>query len=61
MNKLWSPWRSQYIETFKDKTEHGDCILCEVSKEEVADPENLLIDKGDLTFTVLNLFPYNNG
>jgi len=61
MNKLWSPWRSQYIETFKDKTEHGGCILCEVSKEEVADPENLLIDKGDLTFTVLNLFPYNNG
>ncbi len=25
------------------------------------DENNLIVDKGDLTFTVLNLFPYNNG
>jgi ATP adenylyltransferase len=60
MNKLWSPWRSQYIDSFlKEKVE--GCILCEVSKEETGDLSNLLIEKGELTFTVLNLYPYNNG
>lgn len=61
MNKLWSPWRSQYIDSFLDKHKKESCILCDMSRDNADDPQNLLIDKGELTFTVLNLYPYNNG
>ncbi len=61
MEKLWSPWRSQYIELIKENDKSQGCILCNISKQNLSDPENLLVDKGELTFTVLNLYPYNNG
>ena len=61
MEKLWSPWRSQYIDSIQDKDKAQGCVLCAASKKKVDDPENLLVDKGELTFTVLNLYPYNNG
>lgn len=61
MNKLWSPWRSQYIDSFLDKNKNEGCIFCEMAKRQIEDLENLLIEKGKLTFTVLNLYPYNNG
>jgi ATP adenylyltransferase len=61
MNKLWSPWRSQYIDSIKDKDDSNECVLCRTAKLEVNDPENLLIEKGKYTFTVLNLYPYNSG
>lgn len=61
MEKLWSPWRSQYIDSIKDNDKSLGCIFCNVSKLNVDDPANLLVNKGKLTFTVLNLYPYNNG
>jgi ATP adenylyltransferase len=61
MEKLWSPWRTQYIESFKDKTTKSGCFLCDAAKLNVEDADNLLIHKGPLTFTILNLYPYNNG
>lgn len=60
MEKLWSPWRSQYIDSFKKEKDEG-CIFCEMQKLNADDESNLLIEKGKLTFTVLNLYPYNNG
>ena len=61
MEKLWSPWRSQYIDSFKDKTPKSGCFLCDASKQNVEDSDNLLVHKGKLVFTILNLYPYNNG
>jgi len=61
MNKLWSPWRSQYIDSFKDKSAKTDCFLCDYAKLNADGADNLLIQKGALTFTILNLYPYNNG
>ncbi len=61
MNKLWSPWRSQYIDSIKEKDESTKCVFCSVSQKDIDDTVNLLVDKGKLTFTVLNLYPYNNG
>jgi len=61
MEKLWSPWRSKYIESLKEKKDDDKCIFCEAAKNDVNDPENLLVRKGELTFTLLNLYPYNNG
>jgi len=61
MNNLWSPWRSKYIESFKNENEKGSCIFCEVLDKEITDDNNLLVTKSSLTITMLNLYPYNNG
>ncbi len=61
MKKLWSPWRSQYIDSFKDKIPKTGCFLCDAAKLDAEDSENFLVYKGRLTFTILNLYPYNNG
>jgi ATP adenylyltransferase len=61
MEKLWSPWRSQYISSFKDKDKKNSCIFCGMINHDKNDPENLLVENGVKTLTVLNLFPYNNG
>ncbi len=61
MEKLWSPWRSQYIEAFKDAKTNPGCVFCNAAKEELASQNSLLVEKGEFTFTVLNLYPYNNG
>ena len=61
MNNLWSPWRSKYIESFKNENEKGSCIFCEVLDKEITDDNNLLVTKSFLTITMLNLYPYNNG
>lgn len=59
MDKLWSPWRSQYIESIKIKDDK--CVFCSMSEGTIENPDSLIINKGTNTFTVLNLFPYNNG
>ncbi len=61
MKNLWSPWRSQYIESFKNEKSNDECIFCSASKLDINDSTNLLVNKSNLTFTMLNLYPYNNG
>lgn len=61
MEKLWSPWRSQYIDSFKNNDKENDCVFCRMEDKEESDLSNLIVNKGPLTFTVLNLYPYNNG
>ncbi len=61
MEKLWSPWRSKYIESFKSDTDKTKCIFCQMLTLDPKDKDNLLVDVGGHTFTVLNLYPYNNG
>lgn len=61
MDKLWSPWRSKYIESFKSDSDKSKCIFCQMRDLNPDDQSNLLVDKGLNTFTVLNLYPYNNG
>jgi len=36
-------------------------VFCAMSKDDNDNPDSLIINRGDSTFTVLNLFPYNNG
>jgi ATP adenylyltransferase len=62
MDKLWSPWRSQYIESFKEKkTEKTGCVFCGSVGDNLDDRESLVVLKGETSFTMLNLYPYNNG
>ena len=61
MDKIWSPWRSKYIESFKSDEDKTKCIFCQMLDLDPLDINNLLVDKGEYTFTILNLYPYNNG
>ncbi|RMD46824.1 MAG: HIT domain-containing protein [Aquificota bacterium] len=57
MKKLFSPWRSQYIEEF-DKQE--GCFLCNAYKSK-DDEKNLVLYRGERAFIIMNLYPYNAG
>lgn len=61
MNRLWSPWRSKYIESFSSDEDKSKCIFCGMLDFDVNDLDNLVVDRGEFTITVLNLYPYNNG
>ncbi|MBN8729499.1 MAG: HIT domain-containing protein [Acidobacteria bacterium] len=58
MDRLWTPWRYQYISSAPAPPE--GCIFC--TKPAAQDDEaNLILHRGRHAFALLNLFPYNNG
>lgn len=61
MDKMWSPWRSQYIASFAEEKKAGGCIFCAAAAEPMESESSLVVHNGRLTITVLNLYPYNNG
>ncbi len=61
MEKMWSPWRSNYIESFKTKEEDEKCIFCGNKKVDLEDNNSLVVYEGQKVFITMNLYPYNNG
>lgn len=59
MERLWAPWRMQYIEQIDDPADEG-CIFCG-KPEENDDEKNLILHRSSHCFVIMNLFPYNNG
>jgi ATP adenylyltransferase len=65
MERLWSPWRLEYVTGPKS----ADCVFCLRSdapaKEGVADGDAgqraLIVHEGRDCYVILNLYPYNNG
>ena len=57
MERLWAPWRIEYIRS--NKTEHG-CIFCNKPQEN-NDLKNLILYRGTTAFIIMNYYPYNNG
>ena len=61
MDRLWAPWRLQYVVQAKDQDPDAHaCFICR-NLEGPNDEENLLVWRGDLCCCILNRFPYNNG
>ena len=58
MNHIWSPWRMKYIEN-TEKKEEG-CVFCNAHAKE-DDTTTLIAFRGQLTFVILNLYPYTSG
>lgn len=56
MERLWAPWRIEYIRQEKPE----GCIFCDKPREN-KDAENLILYRGKLNFVIMNLFPYNPG
>jgi ATP adenylyltransferase len=65
-DRLWAPWRLAYItgEAAPDPDEPppGTCFLCHYLAGPVeSDPRRLILERGPLTVSILNRYPYNNG
>lgn len=59
MKRLWTPWRMEYI--LSDKKDHvTGCLFCTKAQEN-RDRDNFVLRRSQLTYTILNLYPYNNG
>jgi len=55
MDRIWAPWRMQYIEHKKPE----GCIFCDVPDK--SDEERFILHRGEHALLMLNGFPYNNG
>lgn len=59
MERLWAPWRAEYIKKATSGEEEG-CFLCDAWKSD--EPEKLwVVHKSSLSFVILNIYPYNAG
>jgi ATP adenylyltransferase len=57
MDRLWTPWRFEYI---RGISESEECVFCRILSQH-RDSENLVLWRGRHAFIILNLFPYTSG
>ena len=58
---MWAPWRMAYVA----KEHEGDydgpsCVFCRLPRDD-DDARALILERGAHAFTIMNLYPYNNG
>jgi ATP adenylyltransferase len=58
MERLWTPWRSDYVTKGGDRS---SCFLCDHLARPDDEEAALLLHKGERTLIVLNKYPYNTG
>lgn len=60
MERIWSPWRSHFINSPKDETATDSPFTLAFNQPE-RDQETYLLHRGTLGFIILNRYPYNAG
>ena len=62
MKRMWSPWRSKYIEGFKNppKRKSSRSLFTRALRSK-DDDRHLIVWRGPLCFVIMNLYPYNSG
>ncbi len=71
MQKLWAPWRMEYIRAAAKDEAPGTkgkgkrprsrgCLFCTLKRSR-DDESDLILYRGKLGFVVMNRYPYNNG
>lgn len=58
MQRLWTPHRMVYIADTHQPDEH-DCPFCHAPS--LDDEQALIVYRGETSYALLNLYPYNNG
>ena len=59
MERLWSPWRHEYIATAASQMSQDErCIFCEAQTQPENDEKNFVLHRGAHNFVILNLYPY---
>jgi len=62
MNRMYSPWREVYMQSFKDDkppTRDGKSVFADIPPED--DEKRLVLYRGKRCFIIMNLYPYNCG
>ena len=60
MDRLWSPWRMEYIESAKDG-EPERCVFCDLLAGAGDPSEHRMLHRDALAWVTLAKFPYNPG
>ncbi len=60
MERLWAPWRIEYISGQRGRESKTGCVFCDAVDEQ-DDASRLVLGRGRNVFTIMNLFPYTNG
>ncbi len=67
MDRLWTPWRYQYItgesgeSSGDDSSSNTYCIFCTLPQDPAQDERNFILHRARHNFIVLNLYPYTSG
>ena len=56
MDRLWAPWRLEYVQ---GADEIEGCVFCHAAEGD--DEEQLVVHRGERAFVLLNKFPYTSG
>jgi ATP adenylyltransferase len=60
MDRLWAPWRLEYLAAAKSSDTDAPCFLCRAFSEN-DDDRNHVVLRTAYSAVVLNRYPYNNG
>ncbi len=68
LENLWAGWRSEYIaeatareRSGSDSHDERGCVFCRLAASGPPSEENLVVWRGDVTFAVMNAYPYATG
>jgi diadenosine tetraphosphate (Ap4A) HIT family hydrolase len=68
LEHLWAGWRREYIVEATQRERAGglshdeaDCVFCRLAASGPPSEDNLVVWRGELTFVVMNAYPYGSG
>jgi ATP adenylyltransferase len=61
LDRLWSPWRYEYIASGSADSEASGCVFCKLRDDPDKDEANFVIHRAAHSFIVLNIYPYISG
>jgi ATP adenylyltransferase len=61
LDRLWSPWRSEYIASSSAEESEQGCVFCQIRDETENDENNHVLLRADHNYVVLNKYPYTSG
>jgi ATP adenylyltransferase len=61
VDRLWSPWRYEYIASGSAVSESNGCVFCRLRDDPDKDEANFVIHRAAHSFIVLNIYPYISG
>lgn len=64
LEQIWAGWRDEYVQSATEAERKGgddDCVFCAIAQSGAPSRENGMVWKGQLTFAVLNAYPYASG
>jgi ATP adenylyltransferase len=64
LEQLWAGWRRDYVVSTTDAERRGApdrCVFCAIAASGPPSAQNLVVWRSDLTYAVLNAYPYASG